>query len=721
MIALRGRAVVLAALGAGCFTGSAQAQTAPPLQFAAPADCATNPNCALGLRKVYGADVTPHLVKLSDPDAGIQALDDGLAEVAVAFSSNPELSRPDIVTLRDDRRMIGPDRVVPAVRRAVLKRYGPDLRRRLNAASRLLTTLALRGLNQQVIDGRLPEAVGGEFIDANGLGGTAKRRSGPRIVVGYQDFDENRTLAYLYAEALRAGGYRVVVRSVGGLRKEAVAALRSGRVSLYPAYSGSLREYLRAKTLRGALAKLGAEPLALSSAQNRNAFAMKGDRARALGISTLSDLARAWKTPTARAAASDPLQGEQWAVAADSVLDLPGAWRLTRGAGTVVAVVDSGTKLDHPDLAPNVWTNFAEIPGNHVDDDDNGYVDDVHGVDLTTTDARQDLGDGHGHGTHVAGIIAAAANGRGVVGVAPQVKIMTVKVLDASGAGTTGAVAEGIRYAAANGARVINASIQGDQPDPRLDEAVAAAGAANALVVVAAGNDARDIDSRPSYPAAIAAPNLIGVAATAPDDGRGLDTYSNYGRVTVGLAAPGGLILSTTNDGGYGEKSGTSMASPMVAGVAALMASVNPGISAVDLRALLLQHAARAALPVSAGYVDALDSVLASSTAVGGNVTRAPRLQILRATNRGKKTQLQVAVFGSTQAIRTYRVLLDGKRVAGLQARRPTFTLTVPRRGRRAEVLALDAGNRTLTKARRNVSRLRAGKGGVNSGRGVSS
>ena len=116
-------------------------------------------------------------------------------------------------------------------------------------------------------------------------------------------------------------------------------------------------------------------------------------------------------------------------------------------------MIDSGTRLDHPDLAPNIWVNFREVPGNGVDDDGNGYVDDVHGVDLTTTRAAQDLSDGNGHGTHVAGIIAAAANGRGVVGVAFRARIMTVKVLAADGAGTTSAVAEGIRYAAANGAR----------------------------------------------------------------------------------------------------------------------------------------------------------------------------------------------------------------------------------------------------------------------------
>jgi subtilisin family serine protease len=710
-----GRALLLAAAVAA----PAHAQDAPP-RLAAPADCSTNPNCAPGLKRTYGADPAPHLVRLSDADSGIQALDDGLAEVAVAFTSNPALSRPDVVTLRDDKHMIGADRVVPVVRGVLLDRYGVALRRRLNETSRLLSTLALRSLNQQVIDGRLPEAVGGEFVDANGLGGTAKRRPGPRIVVGFQAFAENETLAYLYAESLRADGFRVVVRPAGGLRKVTLAALKAGRIGLYPGYSGSLLEYLGGKSLRGALAKLHAEPLQRSRAQNRNAFAMKNDRASALGIRTLSDLARAWKGGRLVAhAASDPLQNEQWAVAEGSVLDLPGAWDLTRGAGTVVAIVDSGTKLDHPDLAPNIWVNFREVPGNGVDDDGNGYVDDVHGVDLTSTRAQQNLNDGHGHGTHVAGIVAAAANGRGVVGVAPQAKIMTVRVLADDGSGTTGAVAEGIRYAAANGARVINASLTGDQPDQRMTDAIAAAGAANALVVVSAGNDSRDIDAKPAYPAAIPAPNLISVAATAPDDGRNLDSYSNFGRIAVGLAAPGGGILSTTNDGAYGEKSGTSMAAPMVAGVAALMVSVNPAISAVDLRAQLLQHAKRTQLPVAAGYVDALDSVLATGTAVGSTTGQRPRLRILTATTNRRRTQVQVAVTGSTQAISRYAVRLDGRKAAGLAARRTTFTVTVRRRARRAQIDALDASGRRLATVKRAVKPLRAGKRGVNTGRGV--
>jgi subtilisin family serine protease len=713
-----GGAVMLAALAlAGTLAAAAQA---PPVRLAAPSDCATNPNCAAGLKRIYRIDPGPGLVKLQVADAGVQALDNGLAEVAVVFSSNPDLSRPDIVTLRDDRQMVGEDHIVPVVRSSLLERYGAPLRRRLNAASRLLTTLALRGLNQQVIDGRLPEAVGGEFADANGLGGTAKRRAGPRIVMGYQEFDENRTLAHFYAEALRGAGFRVTVRSSGGLRKQAVAGIRSGRLGIYPGYSTSLRKYLGGRTLARALARIRARPMALSRAQDSNTFAMKSDLARTLGVTKISDLARYWPAAASGARLSaDPLQAEQWAVQPQSVMDLPGAWRLSQGAGATVAIVDTGAKLDHPDLAPNIWTNFREVPGNGVDDDNNGYVDDVHGVDLTTTGATQDLGDGNGHGTHVAGIVAAAANGRGVVGVAPRAKLMVVKVMDAQGRGTTGAVAEGIRYAAANGARVINVSIQGDDPDPRMDAAIAAAGAANALVVVSAGNSARDIDAKPSYPAAIPAPNLIGVAATAPEDGRSLDPYSNYGRLNVQLAAPGEEILSSSNSGAYEVKSGTSMAAPMVAGVAALMVAANPRVSAADLRGLLLQHATRSRLPVGAGYLDALDAVLAASTAVGFNSTQAPQLRILSATVKGRRTQIQAALLGSAQAVKRYRVLLDGKRAAQLAARRSPFTVTLRRPARRVRIEAIAASGKALTRAQGTISKLKAGKRGVKQGHGV--
>src|SRR3954471_2829660 len=589
------------------WVGDARAQ-APRVRFAAPASCPVNANCIPGFRRVYRVDPSPFYVRLNVADAGLQALDDRRAEVALAFTSNPELSRPDILTLRDDKHMISADHVVPIVRRSVLRRYGRALRRRLNDASGLLSTLGLRGLNQRVIDGRLPEAVGGEFVDANGLGGPARTRRGPRIVIGYQAFDENETLAYLYAEALRGAGFRVRVRAVGGLRPETVKAFRAGRIDMWPGYSGSLLGYLGGSSLRRALARLGATPLRRSPAQDRNGFAMKREVAGQLGVGKLSDLARYWPAAatarvaaTARAAA-DPREGEQWAVAPGSVLDLPDAWQLARGAGVTVAIVDSGARVQHPDLAPNIWTNFGEVPGNGVDDDRNGYVDDVHGVDLSSSRAGQDLSDGHGHGTHVAGIVAAAANRVGVVGVAPQAKLMIVKVLQADGSGTTGAVAEGIRYAAANGARVINLSLAGND------------------------NDGRDIDRQPSYPASLPEANLLAVASTDPDDGRGISDFSNFGRLAAQVPAPGAGILSSANTGSWEIKSGTSMAAPMVAGVAALAVSGNPQISAVDLRGLLMQNAGRSKLPVAAGYVNALHTVLAASSAPGV-ATQAPTLK----------------------------------------------------------------------------------------------
>jgi glycine betaine/choline ABC-type transport system substrate-binding protein len=295
-------AAAVCVIGVLVLAGTAPAQET--VRLAAPADCLTNPGCGPGLADVYGLDVTGLHVPLEVPDAGIRALDDGLGEVAVAFSSNPEVSRPDVITLADDRDMIGSDHIVPVVRTSLLRAYGRHLRRRLNAASRLITTLALRNLNQQVIDGRLPEAVGGEFIDANGLGGSAPRRRGPRIVVGFQEFAENETLAHLYAEVLRAGGYRVRVRSGGGLRRETVRSLRRGRIGMYPAYAGSLMSFLGRRpdddrrlrrSLRRALRReLRAQPLRFAPGENRNVFVMKTDAASRLGVQRISDLGKYW-------------------------------------------------------------------------------------------------------------------------------------------------------------------------------------------------------------------------------------------------------------------------------------------------------------------------------------------------------------------------------------------------------------------------------------------
>jgi subtilisin family serine protease len=387
------------------------------------------------------------------------------------------------------------------------------------------------------------------------------------------------------------------------------------------------------------------------------------------------------------------------------VLDLPGAWALSQGAGVVVAVIDSGTRLEHPDLAPNLWRNPAEVAGNRRDDDGNGYVDDVHGVDLT---GGHDLHDGLGHGTHVAGTIAAAANGSGVVGVAYRAKLMTIKVLDSAGNGDTGRVAEGIRYAAANGARIINLSVESTDNDPRVRAAVQAAAAADVLIVCSAGNGSTDLDRSRLYPVSIASPNLIGVAATDEANQYALTLFSNYGRLTVGVAAPGVDVLSTSRTGGYETKSGTSMASPHVAGVAALMAAAAPDLTAPELRGLLLEHAVGTDAPVGAGILDALSSVRAAREATSFQAGQPPGARVLLATRRGRVTRVQVALLGATQAVRRLAVRLDGRLIARVPVSRRVQTVAWRgRAGRRVTVTAQAAGGRKLASASARIRTVR--------------
>jgi subtilisin family serine protease len=218
----------------------------------------------------------------------------------------------------------------------------------------------------------------------------------------------------------------------------------------------------------------------------------------------------------------------------------PAAWPRTRGdPGVTIAMVDSGMALDHPDLAPNLWTNPAERPDG-ADEDGDGRVDDVHGWDfIAGSGAPRDF---NGHGTHVAGIAAAAANGTGVAGVAPGARLMPLRVLDEEGYGTDADIAEAFAYAGRHGARVVNASLGGPGASQALHDAIL--GAPDTLFVVAAGNDGVDDDSSPlaSFPCADPAPNLLCVAAT--DEADALAAYSNFGPGAVDLAAPGTGIVS---------------------------------------------------------------------------------------------------------------------------------------------------------------------------------
>ncbi|MEE8416065.1 MAG: S8 family peptidase [Desulfobacterales bacterium] len=251
---------------------------------------------------------------------------------------------------------------------------------------------------------------------------------------------------------------------------------------------------------------------------------------------------------------------------ADADIDAPEAWDITTGAGSVVvAVIDSGVDGSHPDLSGNLWTNPGEIPGNGVDDDGNGYVDDIRGWDFANKDNNPT--DDNGHGTHVTGTIAAVGNnGIGVAGVAWNVKIMALKSFRADGSGLTSDAILAIAYANLMGADVINNSWGGGPYSQALFDMIRSS---SAVVVCSAGNSGQNNDLIPHYPSSYTSANILAVAATDPNDN--LAWFSNFGVTSVDVAAPGVNILSTVSGGGYDYKSGTSMAVPFATGLAALL------------------------------------------------------------------------------------------------------------------------------------------------------
>jgi len=280
----------------------------------------------------------------------------------------------------------------------------------------------------------------------------------------------------------------------------------------------------------------------------------------------------------------------------DADIDAPEAWDITTGEQkTITAVIDTGTDIGHPDLRGNVWRNTDETAGNNRDDDGNGYVDDVNGWDFFNGDnSVYDAAQGDEHGTHVSGTVAAQGdNGRGVTGVNWDGRIMPLKFLGPTG-GTTSDAVKAINYAVDNGANISNNSWGGGGRSQTLKDAITRAGSTGHLVVAAAGNGGSDNrgddnDRDPFYPASYDNNNVISVAATNSADERA--SFSNFGSETVDLGAPGVRILSTVPGGGYQKFSGTSMASPHVAGVAALLETRSPGTGAVKLKRSILQNA----------------------------------------------------------------------------------------------------------------------------------
>lgn len=279
--------------------------------------------------------------------------------------------------------------------------------------------------------------------------------------------------------------------------------------------------------------------------------------------------------PQPTAPGNTPAQPAEQMDYSRSLLNMAPAWALSEGsAGVTVAVIDSGVDYFHPDLIGNIAVNMSERNGRAgVDDDGNGYVDDVYGYDFYND--RANGYDDNGHGTHCAGVIAAEKNGIGIRGVAPRVKILPIKFLGSNGSGDTADAVRSIDYAVARGAKILSNSWGGGGTSVLLDDAIQRAMNQGVIFIAAAGNNAQDVDVSPSYPANYA--NVISVGSSDSIDQR--SSFSNYGNHSVTIFAPGSSILSTFPNGQYRVMSGTSMATPQVAGAIALAASIKPGIS----------------------------------------------------------------------------------------------------------------------------------------------
>lgn len=325
----------------------------------------------------------------------------------------------------------------------------------------------------------------------------------------------------------------------------------------------------------------------------------------------------------------EPLMEHQWAMwnngqgingvpgIPDADIDGIDAWEHSRGNGVVVAVVDSGIDVNHPDLATNIHSNSNEVCGNGVDDDTNGFVDDCYGWDFANNDKTVfDAGADNRHGTHVSGIIAGSLNGVGIGGVAPGAKIMPLKVTDGRGFQISTA-ARAVDYAIENGADVINCSWgtpPGTSPESvaPLKAAIEKAESRGILVIAAAGNDHVNVDFSGQYPVSFPNENIITVGASDNRDNPA--SFSSFGVENVDLYAPGVSIASSLPNAAWGWMSGTSMAAPHVTGAVALLKSRDTSASAPVIKDTLLNatdpNSSLIPLSVSGGRLQATRATL---------------------------------------------------------------------------------------------------------------
>jgi len=304
---------------------------------------------------------------------------------------------------------------------------------------------------------------------------------------------------------------------------------------------------------------------------------------------------------------NDPQASKLWAFGDKSGMSVESAYANLPNVTpmeVIVAVVDTGVDHRHEDLKDVMWVNTAEIPGDKIDNDKNGYVDDVHGINTLVRDAQgKATGDtmgSHWHGTHVAGTIAATQNnGVGIAGVANNVKIMAIRTVPDDADELDSNIVEAFKYAAQNGARVINCSFGKSKNEGGMvvRDVINEISKKGVLVVASAGNDSmgpfswHDNDKDPKYPASFDSQNLMVIASTT--NSGGLSSFSNVGKKSVDIASPGSNIFSTVKDNGYGMASGTSMAAPNASGVAAMVLGYFPHLSPVELKEVLMKSSVK--------------------------------------------------------------------------------------------------------------------------------
>ncbi|HUT22326.1 MAG TPA: S8 family serine peptidase [Candidatus Bipolaricaulota bacterium] len=448
---------------------------------------------------------------------------------------------------------------------------------------------------------------------------------------------------------------------------------------------------------------------------------------------------------TAYLAVYDPLVAKQWYL---EKINAFSAWDITKGSReVVVAVLDTGVDTSHPDLARNIWVNTDEIGGDNIDNDHNGFIDDVNGWDFMydQPDVRPDTNYGYDelmlhHGTFIAGIIAGVENGRGITGIASNVKIMPIKVLDEFGFGDTSIVADAIDYAVDNGADIINLSLSGYDDSLAAARAIERAKAKNVIVVAAAGNgwygEGYDLDEDPVYPICYDSEGemlVIGVGSS--DISNVASIFSNYGHSCLDVSAPGEEMFSTkihqlarTEDEYWGDdSSGTSFSTAVVSGTVALMRSINRSLTVEDVVKVLEKGAQELKIlpgmetdDMGAGVIDAHNALRQVLLQYGKNSQRnGPRLLI--SPQGGKDAVLNI--INDNLEIDTKVTLFDTEFAAGAQA----IMLDINGDGNLEYAAAPEAGSPALLRILSLNQRLLAGKymfeqnflGGVNLGKAV--